>query len=90
MLRLAGREAWALGDTEDAMKWWGKALDCAAGLGARPELGRTLADAGRAIRSADADRTLQGRDARACLEEARSIFEDLDLAFDLAELPASA
>ncbi|MBW2722742.1 MAG: AAA family ATPase [Deltaproteobacteria bacterium] len=84
-LRLAGREAWLLGRQKDAIDWWEQAVDCATTLGARPELGRTLADAGRSLADARTESTLRGRDARSCLREAREIFEDLSLAVDLAQ-----
>lgn len=89
VLRLAGREAWICGRPRVALDWWKQAHDCCLRLGARPELGRTLAEAGLALR-AGLPGELYRRDAAACLAEARSIFESLDLAFDLAQITDAA
>lgn len=89
-LRLAGREAWLRGRPAQAISWWERALDCAEGLGARPELGRTWADAGRALAGSGSPSTLRGRDAGACLQEAREVFEALDLAVELSQLSEAA
>jgi hypothetical protein len=84
-LRLAGREGWLRGDGPEALDWWRQALVCCERLGTRPELGRTLAEAGRAL-GAGLDGDLGGRDSSACLREATSIFSALDLDFDRAQL----
>ncbi len=87
-LRLAGREAWLRGRTDEAFDWWGRAFDCCTRLGTRPELGRTLADAGRALaEGAGGGADLRGRDASICLGEARAIFDELDLQVDRASVP---
>ena len=75
-----------MGRWEAAVDWWGQAIDCATTLGARPELGRTLMDAGHALADSPAGSTLRGMDADNCLQEARKIFEDLELAEDLTRL----
>jgi len=84
-LRLAGREAWLGGDGAQALDWWRRAAECCERLGARPELGRTLAEAGRALAD-DRAGDLGGRDSFACRSEAEAIFAALDLAFDRARL----
>jgi hypothetical protein len=63
------------------MGWWRRAEAYCQQLGARPELGRTLAEAGRALSTGLAG-DLAGRDGAACLAEANAIFEALDLRFD--------
>ena len=84
-LRLAGREAWLDGRGAQALAWWRRAAECCERLGARPELGRTFAEAGRAFAAGLAG-DLGGRDARACRAEAEAIFAALDLGFDRAQL----
>lgn len=84
-LRLAGREAWLSRRSKEALDWWRQALDCATGLGARPEFARTLVDVARALQELDPHMTFMGRDAAGCLAEARRLFEELDLVSDLAE-----
>ena len=85
VLRLAGREAWIRERPTEAFGWWNRAHDCCVRLGARPELGRTLGEAGLALRTG-AKAELGGRNAEACLAEARSIFETLDLQYDRAQI----
>jgi hypothetical protein len=87
-LRLAGREAWLDGSGAQALVWWRQAAGCCARLGARPELGRTLAEAGLALRAGLAGE-LDGRDAAGCLDEATRLFDALGLAFDRAQLGAA-
>jgi class 3 adenylate cyclase len=87
-LRLAGREAWLRGRAAEAFGWWERAVDCCTRLGTRPELGRTLADAGRALAEGPGGASdLRGRDASTCLSEARAIFDELDLQVDRASVP---
>jgi hypothetical protein len=81
VLRIAGRESLAEGDLDAAVAWWERGVACCEGLGARPELGRTLAEGARAL-AREPDRRLAGRDADACRREALAIFDELDLAFD--------
>jgi hypothetical protein len=84
VLRLAGREAWLRERKAEALDWWRQSIDCCERLGARPELGRSLGEAGLALRAEGGE--LRGRSAAACLDEARAIFERLDLEFDRAKI----
>jgi tetratricopeptide (TPR) repeat protein len=86
-LRLVGRESWLRGRRAEGIAWWSRALDCATQLGAQPELARTLADAGRALSEHDGDLALQGRDAGTCLEQARELFDQMQLPVDRALVP---
>jgi len=91
-LRLAGREAWLRGRRSEAIEEWERAVAFATELGARPELARTLEDAGRALSSAnEANETsgaleLGGRNGEACLEEATRLYAELGLSHELAAL----
>jgi tetratricopeptide (TPR) repeat protein len=84
-LRLAGREAWLREQGAEALAWWQQAAACCQRLGARPELARTLAEAGAAL-AAGLPGDLGGRDASACRSEAIRLFEALGLAFDRAQI----
>ena len=84
-LRLAGREALLRDDGADAFDWWRQALVCCERLGTRPELGRTLAEAGSAL-AGGISGDLGLRDARTCLAEAGAIFSELELEFDRAQI----
>jgi tetratricopeptide (TPR) repeat protein len=87
VLRLAGREAWLMGRREVALDWWRRGIACCQQLGAQPELGRTWQAAGEALSDwRDGPGAFEGRDAAACLDAARRIFVELDLAWDLARL----
>jgi len=88
-LRLAGKEAWLREQGAEALDWWRRAEECCQRLGTRPELGRTLAEAGLAL-GAGLDGDLGGRDTAACLDEARALFAALDLAFDRAQIADAA
>ena len=78
--------AWLCGRGDEAFSWWQRAFESASALDARPELGRILGEAGRAMQGGDRGRRLGGRDADACLEEAGSIFRELSLEADLARI----
>jgi hypothetical protein len=88
-LRLAGREAWLREDGAEALGWWRQALECCERLGTRPELGRTLSEAARAL-GAGLGGELGGRDASACRGEAIALFDALDLRFDRSQIPDAA
>jgi tetratricopeptide (TPR) repeat protein len=88
-LRIAGREALLEGDLDGALAWWERGVACCEGLGTRPELGRTLADAARALAEAP-ERLLAGRNAETCRCEALAIFDELDLAVDRKALADAA
>jgi tetratricopeptide (TPR) repeat protein len=84
VLRLVGQELWLSGNEREAIDWWRRAIRCCAQLRVRPEVGRTWQLVGEALLSS-------GRDEEAwrCLEAARAIFTDLDLRFDLLQLPGA-
>ena len=89
-MRLAARESWLLGRQNQAFEEWGRAVDCCTRLGARPELGRALAEAGRALAESGAPgATVAGRGPDDCLREAGAIFDELELDFDRAQLAAA-
>ena len=88
--RLAGRRAWLTGREAEAVRWWERSLAAGRHLGMRPEIARTYHEAGLRFAESRRARELEGRDAAACLEEARMTFAALDLGWDLARLESSS
>jgi class 3 adenylate cyclase len=78
VLRLAARVEWLTGRRRRARRFWEEGLAAAARLGARPEQARLLAE--RAL--VDPAREGAHRD----LDEARAVFHELSLRFDLEQL----
>jgi len=86
--RLAGQLDWLRGREARALAWWGRSIDAAAQLGARPELGRTYAEAGRSLQASRSGTRLGALDAPGCLTAARRVFDELGLEGDTgASLP---
>jgi len=77
--RLAGRLAWLGGREERALTWWARSLAAAARLGARPEIGRTYVEAGRALQASRRAARLRALGAAGCLAAARRVFAELGL-----------
>jgi hypothetical protein len=85
--RLAGRLAWLGGRRRRALAWWDRSIAEGERMGARPELGRTWAEIGSRLAGApEGGLTVRGRDASACLAEARALFTSLGLTWDLDRL----
>jgi len=77
--RLTGRLAWLRGRERRALAWWARSLDAAEGLGARPEIGRTYAEAGRSLQASRRAGRLGTQDAAGCLAAGRRMFDALGL-----------
>jgi class 3 adenylate cyclase/tetratricopeptide (TPR) repeat protein len=77
--RLAGRLAWLRGREKRALGWWERSLGAAERLGARPEIGRTYAEVGRALGASRHAARLGDLDAASCAAAARRVFEELNL-----------
>jgi class 3 adenylate cyclase len=84
--RLAGREAWLEGRPRAALGWWERALASADALGGRPERARLLAEVARHLAGEGGRHRWLGRTPGQCRAEARRLFEELGLAFDLEQL----
>ncbi len=85
--RLIGELRWAVGHRRAALHWFGRGLDVAERLAARPEAARTRLELARRLLDAGGSAALfRGRDARTWLREARETFDDLRLDWDLARL----
>jgi class 3 adenylate cyclase len=87
--RLLGRCAWLLDRRPRALAWYERALAEAEKLGMRPEAGRTWLEVGLRLAEPKEPARFRDLDAAACLERATEIFEELDLAWDLAQVEAA-
>lgn len=83
------RLRWLLGDVRGARRWWQATLSEGARLGQRPERARACLAIGATLLT-EGNGEMLGRDADSWLDEARREFEDMDLAWDLAQLEVIA
>ena len=87
VLRLMGEYFWLIGKQNKALKWWNKAIKKGEELGARPDLSRTYFEIGKSLLKPDSRyKELNGITAEEYLEKARTLFEEMDLQWDLDEL----
>jgi class 3 adenylate cyclase len=87
ILRLMGVYYWLIGRQRKALERWGKSIQEAERLGARPDLSRTYFEMGKRMLGADSKyRELNGIKAESYLEKARLLFEEMGLKRDLDEL----
>ena len=86
-LRLMGEYYWLIGKQKKALKWWDKAIKKGEELGARPDLSRTYFQIGKSLLEPNSKtKELNGITADEYLEKARTLFEEMDLQWDLDEL----
>jgi hypothetical protein len=87
ILRLMGEYYWLIGKQKNALKWWDRAIKKGEELGARPDLSRTYFEIGKSLLESDSKyKELNGITAEEYLEKARTLFEEMDLQWDLDEL----
>ncbi|MGH0033683.1 MAG: AAA family ATPase [Myxococcota bacterium] len=87
--RLAGRLDWLIDRRERAAARWRRARSIAEEMGARPEAARLLAEVGlRTAEHPKAPRVFEDLDAEGCVDEARRMFEAMQLERDRADLEA--
>lgn len=78
---------WLRNNQKRALKWWNKSMKEGDRLGARLELSRTYFEVGkRLIESGSKHKMLNGIKADKYLENARVMFEEMNLQWDLTEL----
>jgi hypothetical protein len=86
-LRLMGTYYWVIGKKRRALNWWKKSMGQGERLGARPELSRTYMEVGKRLLEPDSKyRELNGIGAEEYLNKARTMFQEMDLQWDLDEL----
>jgi hypothetical protein len=82
-----GEYHWLIGKQNKALKWWDRAIKKGEELGARPDLSRTYFEVGKRLLEPDSKhKELNGITAEEYLEKARTLFEEMDLQWDLDEL----
>jgi tetratricopeptide (TPR) repeat protein len=85
--RLTGVYYWLTNNQQKALKWWHRAIQEGERLGARLELSRAYFEIGkRLLEPKSKHEMLDGIKAEEYLERARSLFEEMDLQWDLDEL----
>jgi hypothetical protein len=86
-LRLLGTYYWLIGEQKKAIKWWGKSIQEGGRLGARVEVSRTYFEVGkRLLEEKSKYKELDGIKAGEYLAKAKTIFEKMDLQWDLDQL----
>ena len=87
VLRLTGLYYWLINKQNKAIKWWKKAIEEAERLDARPDLARTYMEIGkRFLEKKSKYKELNGISVKEYLEKARTMFQEMDLQWDLDEL----
>ena len=87
VLRLTGLYYWLNDKQRNAVKWWQKAIEEGERLSARPDLARTYMEIGkRFLEEKSKYKELNGISAKEYLEKARTMFQEMDLQWDLDEL----
>jgi hypothetical protein len=82
-----GRCDWLIGKHKKALKNWRRGIQEGVRLGAKLELSRAYREIGCRLREEKSRHAgLDGMSAMEYLEKARSMFKDMDLAWDLGQL----
>jgi hypothetical protein len=85
--RLMGLYYWIIFKQDKAVKWWKRAIEESERLGARPDLARTYMEIGkRFLEKKSKYKELNGISAEGYLEKAKTMFQEMDLQWDLDEL----
>ncbi len=87
ILRLVGDCHWTADNQKRAFKWYAKSIETGQRLGARPDLSRTYFVVGTRLRDPESKfKKLNDIDSAGYFERAETLFEELGLRSDLAEL----
>ena len=85
--RLMGSFCWLINNKNKALAWWNKSIAEGQLIDSRPELSRTYMEIGkRFLEEKSRYRELNGITAKEYLEKSRTMFEEMDLQWDLDEL----
>jgi hypothetical protein len=85
--RLRGVYCWIVNRQKAAFKWWNKSIREGERLGARLELSRTYFEIGnRLLETKSSGKELKGIKAEGYLHKARTLFEEMDLRWDLEKM----
>lgn len=84
---MTGEYYWLIGKQNKALKWWDKAIKSGEELGARPDLSRTYFEIGKRLPEPNSKtKELNSITAEEYLQKAWTLFEEMDLQWDLDEL----
>jgi class 3 adenylate cyclase/tetratricopeptide (TPR) repeat protein len=87
ILSLVARYHWLIGKQNKAVKFWKQAIEEGKRLGQRPDLARTYMEIGkRFLEEKSKYKELNGISAKEYLEKAKTMFQEMDLQWDLDEL----
>jgi class 3 adenylate cyclase len=87
VLRLMGTHSWLLGEREKALKWWADSVEPGERLKFRPDLSRTYFEIGKRLSEPNSPyKEMNGITAAEYLSRARTMFEEMDLRWDLEQL----
>ena len=76
-----------VGKPKRALRWWTESITAGKRIGGRLELSRTYMEVGRRLQESKSKyKKLNGITAKEYLERARTMFQELDLQWDLDEL----
>ncbi len=85
--RLWGEYCWLIDKQKKALSWWRKSIKTGEALGANVELARTFAKIGRRLTAKDSRfDEMDGISPETFLKKATTLFEQLDLKWDMAEI----
>jgi hypothetical protein len=87
VLRLMGTRSWHMGEREKALKWWGDSIEAGERLRMRPDLSRTYFEIGKRLSEPNSlYKELNGITAAEYLTKAKTMFEEMNLRWDLEQL----
>jgi len=87
LFKLMGNYYWLIGKQRTALEWWKKSIFEGEQIGARLELSRTYYEVGKRLGEPKSKyNELKGIKAEDFLAKARTMFEEIDLQWDLDEL----
>jgi tetratricopeptide (TPR) repeat protein len=87
VLRLLGTRSWLLSKRNKALKWWAASVETGERLKMMLDLSRTYFEIGKRLSERNSPyRELNGISAAEYLNKAKTIFEEMDLQWDLEQL----
>jgi class 3 adenylate cyclase/tetratricopeptide (TPR) repeat protein len=85
--RHMGTFHWLTGKKRDALKWWRLSVETGESFNMKPELSRTYFEIGKRLSEPNSPyRELNGISAAEYLNKAKTMFEEMDLQWDLEQL----
>jgi len=86
-MRYMGTLHWLTGKKRDALKWWRLSVETGEKFNMKPELSRTYFEIGKRLSEPNSPyRELNGISASEYLNKAKTMFEEMDLQWDLEQL----